>query len=330
MNRRRIARFIGRLGRILLITVVVLAGLPFVIPISYPEAQVSDGPYSNSRFFSVSGVSFHTQIYRPSDTDIRGKILMVHGLGGSSYSFQALAERLQEAGYLVALADLPGFGYSDRSLVYDHSQTNRAADLWQVLAEYDQSDPALAGLAWHLAGHSMGGGTVTAMALAPKATLGGLILIDPALVSRPGKASSLMQFRPVKRWLEVWLEHIVARRFAMRYFLSSAYGQPATPEQVSGYLKPLQLPGTARALSGLPDWPQTIGPDSLSDIDQPILVLWGEADTVVPPEKLGLLQQAQPKLTSHLIAGAGHCPMETHTDTVFELLSDWLAGLAGR
>ena len=330
MNRRRSVRYIGRLGRILLITLVVIAGLPFVIPISYPEAQLSDGPFSNSRFFSVSGVSFHTQIYRPTDNDIRGKILMVHGLGGSSYSFQALAERLQTTGYLVVLADLPGFGYSDRSPVYDHSQTNRAADLWQVLSQYDQSDPALAGLAWHLAGHSMGGGTVTAMALAPQATVSSLILIAPSLMKRPAGLASIMHLGPIKRWLEVWLEHIVARRFAIGYFLSSAYGRPATPEQISGYLKPLQLPGTARALSRLADWPQTIGPDSLGEVHQPIWVLWGERDTVISPDELSLLQQAQPRLTAHLIAGAGHCPMETHTDTVFELLSDWLAGIAGR
>jgi pimeloyl-ACP methyl ester carboxylesterase len=72
--------------------------------------------------------------------DALGNILLIHGLGGSTFSFRNNAEALSSAGYNVIAVDLPAFGYSDRKRNIDHSQDNRARLLWLMIEEIEQNN----------------------------------------------------------------------------------------------------------------------------------------------------------------------------------------------
>lgn len=66
----------------------------------------------------------------------------------------------------MASVDLPGFGYSDRNPTYDHSQAHRNEDVWSLPETIDNTlESDLTNRPWNLAGHSMGGGTVAAIAI---------------------------------------------------------------------------------------------------------------------------------------------------------------------
>ena len=217
--------------------------------------------------------------------------------------------------------DLPGFGYSGKPLHYDHSQANRARDLWQLLGRLNHELPeALSEAHWHLAGHSMGGGTVAAMAIAEPERTARLILIDPSFYGDP-RGALLAQFPPFRQWVQVAVEKLILTQANVRRLLASAYGQEPSDAQVQGYLAPLLLPGTARSLSGLLDAASDeTAPDKLASLGVPTLAVWGEKDTVIPVSQLDRLKAAYPGIVGHVIPGAGHCPMETHIEELAALL----------
>lgn len=164
MKRKR--KRLQKAGWILLSVLLVLMLLPYLIPLSAPAAVLPQPPFSNSAFDQVNNVSFHYRVFEPMGAP-KAKLLLLHGLGGSTFSFEEAAPKLSQQGILVLAVDLPGFGYSARTPDYDHSQAHRAKNVWQLLTQVDaRLDAQTAELPWHLAGHSMGGGTAAAIAIA--------------------------------------------------------------------------------------------------------------------------------------------------------------------
>jgi pimeloyl-ACP methyl ester carboxylesterase len=94
--------------------------------------------------------------------------------------------------------------------------------------------------------------------------------------------------------------------------IERAYNREPRPEEVAGYLAPLQTPGTALAiLTGYSaQWPPAADAARLDRV--PTLVVWGEDDRWVKPEVAKRLRGDLPSARWVTIAGAGHAPMETH------------------
>lgn len=314
------------IGKIILIVLLALIILPYLMPLSVPAFD-HQTPFENSRFMTINGVTFHYRVDEPAERMIRSKILLVHGLAGSTFSFQALAPRLAEQDFFVVSLDLPGFGYSDRPLDYDHSQKNRARDIWQVLARIDDElTGKVARDGWHLAGHSMGGGSVVAMSLEETKLTKSLILIDPALTNRQ-QSSFFTSLPPMSQWFQVAIEHVLLTESNITRFLSSAYGREPTPDEVEGYLAPLRLPGTARSLASMFNTARSEDLEKICDMPVPIFAIWGEKDTWVPLQELDRLLSFRDDVRVEIIEGAGHCPMETHTDATFDAITAWLFDL---
>lgn len=145
---------------------ILLSLIPYLITVPSSDAEYMDKAFPESEYIEINDISVHYRVWTPETSFIKGKVLLVHGLGGSTFSWRNNIAPLQKEGYLVVAADLPGFGYSDRKSGIDHSQRARSDILWQLL---DQTDPTLdqdaASSGWVLAGHSMGAGTVSAMAI---------------------------------------------------------------------------------------------------------------------------------------------------------------------
>jgi pimeloyl-ACP methyl ester carboxylesterase len=65
----------------------------------------------------------------------------------------------------------------------------------------------------------------------------------------------------------------------------------------------------------------------LQRLRQPLLVLWGEADRLVPIEVAGELRKLRPDLELEQLEGVGHCPHDEDPATVDRLLQAWLRRL---
>jgi len=300
--------------------------LPYTLPLSSPGLPAAEPPYANSQFDDVDGVLLHYRLWQGEHSECSGNILLIHGLGGSTYSWELTAPELVRAGYRVVAADLPVFGYSSRQSGLDHSQGNRARLLWLLLEQIsiryfsgdDQAD-------WILIGHSMGAGTVAAMAMLRPDQTGQLILVDGALTDQPATAGSLLlEFPPAQRWMALALEHVLINETNVRRLLTETHGEMPTAARLNAYLDPLQLSGTAAALVDFTRTARNEPSADLRQLERPVKAIWGANDTIIPLAQAEQLQQLLPSMKLRIIPEAGHLPMETHADEFNQLLLELL------
>ena len=114
--------------------------------------QQSDGTFS-----AYDGTTIYHRTWAP-DGDAKGVVLLVHGLGEHSGRYQHVAERLVDAGYVVAALDHRGHGKSSGKRVYVKSYDEFMRDLTQFRRMVESEHP---GLPVVMVGHSMGSGLST-------------------------------------------------------------------------------------------------------------------------------------------------------------------------
>lgn len=304
-----------------MIVIIVISLLPYLIPLPKPDG-VQNRIFDNSRYATVDGTSLHYRVWESSRPI--GKILLVHGLAGSTFSFRMNIQPLVDAGYRVVAVDLPGFGYSSRARKMNHSQETRADLLWDLLDKLDveYADNGK----WHLLGHSMGAGTVTAMTFEQEARVESLIYVDGAVVPGSGRNIAALAYPPVQRWFQVVGRYVLLTESRIRQLLGSAYGSPATDEDLIGYLAPLKQPGTEGTFVDMVMTSSEIDQDQLGKIKVPVTGIWGANDTWVPVGNAHELEKLMQGFKLHIVADAWHCPMETKPEAFNEILLGALGG----
>lgn len=303
-----------------------LSILPYLVPLSNTN-DLRTQPFNNSNYQSVNEIYLHFRLFEPQNRVPNGKILMVHGMGGSTFSFEKNAQVIADKGFIVVLVDLPGFGYSQRLEDFNHSQENRSDLLWNLIEQIDSGlSDQVKPLKWNLAGHSMGGGTVAAMAAAEPNKTKSLILIDAALYET-NQNFFLIKYPPVVRWIQVALEKIFLSRDFIEDFLTSAYGRSPTVEEVSGYLEPLEILGTARSIKGLLETSKNMEFAKIENIKPRTLIIWGENDQWVPVDEAYRISDMLEFSKLMIVESAGHCPMETHSEIFNTFLITWLSDM---
>jgi 2-hydroxy-6-oxonona-2,4-dienedioate hydrolase len=301
----------------LLSVLLVLSVAPYLIPVTTATSE-RVAPFPESVFTEIDGILLHYRLWPANGAGYKGKILLVHGLGGSTFSWRNNVDALSQAGYIVLAVDLPGFGYSDRKRGMDHSQENRSLLLWQMLDEVDQTLAAeMKDDPWNLAGHSMGGGTVTAMALQNPARTRSVVLVDGAVLAGGTSLRILLDYPPVGRWIEGLGRSLLLKRDKIAAFLASAYGSAPSAAEVDGYLQPLLLPGTEGSFVDMMRTSTLIKESALRQLQDhavPVAAIWGGKDTWVPLEEAYKLKALLPGMILDVIPDAHHCAMETHSD----------------
>lgn len=279
-------------------------------------AQSSDKPYENSRFDTLDGISVHYRIWNEDLEEPAGKLLFVHGFAGSTFCFRYLYDTLASLGYQVVAVDIPGAGYSSRSLDFNQSHSHRASFLWELLNRLDRHgrDDRCK---WILVGHSMGGGTAEAMAILRPEQTEKLILIAGTVFKRTSNlnhtATFMLRQKTMKKILVDYTNRnlITYKRFYK--LLQSAYKRKPDSTEVMGYIAPLEIEGSAEALINI-----YINNREVEDLDVrtlenvPVYAIWGTRDSWVPLRSVRIYLGSFPVLALVKIKGAGHMPMETH------------------
>ncbi|HEU0153514.1 MAG TPA: alpha/beta hydrolase [Arenimonas sp.] len=263
-------------------------------------------PFANSRFETLDGVKVHVRHW-PAAGDAPGcPVLLVHGLGGSTFSFRTLAPALAAAGHPVWAIDLPAYGYSAREPF--------PGTAGEALAPWLAAQAP--GTAWCLLGHSMGTRVVGELVRSGQVAVEHAVYVagNPILSERELKSRERYRSPRIRRWLASLVESRYLDEDRFGKLLAKAYGRDPTAEEVQGYLSPLKTPGTALAImTGYSaEFPVNPRGEELDHV--PSLILWGENDAWVKPEVADRLQAALPSAQRVTIAGAGHSPMETHPD----------------
>ncbi len=292
-----------------LILLVFLLAIPYLIPTDY-AAKAPTKPTPHSDFFTTSdGVTLHTEVYQPVG-ESKGKILLIHGLMASTFSYRNNLPTLSDAGYTVIAVDLPGFGYSEKPKDKAYTQVNYAKWIWEMLKDVDakQQDTS----PWHVVGHSMGGSTALAMALQDAASIADITLIDGAVAQGSNSMGWLMG-TPAGAWLKVALRYFMLNDANFRKLLTDVYQKEVPQEAIDGYLAPVLTKGSIDGLIRFVQTSKNVTIDQVKDLNLKINLIWGGKDTWIPIEAMAQIEAVVPIHQSYIFPEAGHTPHETES-----------------
>lgn len=271
-------------------------------------------------------ITIHYQIFKPENKP-KGKFLLVHGFAGSTFTYHLLAPMLANEGYLVVAIDLPNFGYSERIKLKLNS--NCFADLiYQFLVNFEKqyssqnSDFTLpSSSSWQIVGHSMSGRILTVFAYKYSKIIKDLILISPAF-SGSKNLPILLKIPPINLFVNLYINSLFKKEnFAN--LLKKVYLREPLSYEVESYLNPLLIPGTIQNVLYMLDTtedPLYNPPDLLKKIELPILLIWGDKDSIVPLDKSYKFIDSIKNKKLVIVENTGHNSMETHVDIVFNAI----------
>ncbi|TDU83750.1 pimeloyl-ACP methyl ester carboxylesterase [Kribbella voronezhensis] len=265
------------------------------------------------------------------------RLVLVHGLGGSHLNWSLLAPRLATRARVLAV-DLLGFGLS-------HPQ-GRATTVQANAKLVGRFVDEVAGSPVILVGNSMGALASIMLAVRRPDAVAGLVLIDPALPLARG-------VRP-----DVAVAAVFAR-FAVplvgRYALAKGRRKMSAQEQVRQLLAlccvdPAKVPGElVEASVGLVEQRARVPgldaaflaaarsllvlnarPDRawamLDAVRQPVLLLHGTKDRLVPVGSARVAAARNPAWTVELIPDVGHVPQLEVPELTADRIGAWLDG----
>ncbi len=303
-----------KLALVAIVLLILALVIPFLIPLSNLDGVIPDQPFADSQFADIDGVRLHWRQRMADTAQDRPLVVLLHGLGGSGFSWRHTLDALEQAGHPVIAPDLPPFGYSQRTA---------AGPAWPELVSA-LSDQVAPGAKVVLIGHSMGADVAAKIAAAVPERVEQLILVDgtPGLNRSSGRLSWLVLLPSVARWLEVFASRQLVNEETITELLTSAFGRPPDGAELEGYFEPLSVPHTYPAvLRRMSSRSETS--DNWLQVETTLI--WGEKDAWIPLDHARSFVDKHPELSSiQIIPDSGHNPMDTHPNELNSLLLDLL------
>ena len=315
---------IKRIGKWLLIVVgstfILLSVLPYLIQDNLSEAPIK--PFPNSEYFIFNNTKFHFKLFIPKQ--IQHKVVFIHGLNGSTFSFRNNIDSLLSINALVLLIDMPAFGYSDKNPAANYSDTNKIQAIHFILTKIDNFTNTNG---WNFIGHSMGSSVIGQLASAyPKQTRS-LIFIDGIpFMTHYSFFQKILLYPPLLKWADIVIRKITFKKNTVKKLLSSAYHKEADDESAEGYLKTFKIKNSGSSIFRMF---ADIGHSEINDSiinSLPKLIIWGKQDNWIPIQ-VGSKYFNKPRTRTLLIENAGHCPMETHCNEVNHAITNFISKL---
>jgi pimeloyl-ACP methyl ester carboxylesterase len=268
---------------------IVVAGIGFwARPVSYfNEATYVWECFSGmeSRSVQVAGHRVHYLAQGPAGGPV---VVLVHGLGGHADEWINLSAYLVRAGYRVYIPDLPGYGRSEKPVDFSysvHDEAGAVVDFLDVLG-LKQVD---------LGGWSMGG-----------------VIVQHVAFRHPERVRKLMLFD------SVGIKQ--APTFDVRLFTPDTPGEldqlnallmpnpPKVPDFVARDVLRISKERAwviHRALDSMRTG-QDATDSLLPQLKMPVLIVWGDADHIIPVEQGETMHRLVPQSELVVVPGCGH------------------------
>ena len=257
--------------------------------------------------------------------------LCLHGFPESRFSWRHQLPALAAMGFRAAAPDMRGYGDTTRPLGRDAYRMDHLVD--DVAALFD----ALGARRRLLVAHDWGAFIAWDFAIRRRQTLDGMVIMNvphPAIFRRVLRRSPAQMLRSwyIAFFQLPWLPEaaLTARGAAAigQAFLGMAVDKSRFPDEVLAHYRALALrPGAAaamvnyyRANAGVlaRDTPTPL-------IDNPVLMIWGEADTALGLELTEGYGPYVADFTLERLPGVSHWVQQEAPERVNALMADWIA-----
>lgn len=270
-----------------------------------------------SQFIAVDGMQVHLRDEGPRGDPL--PIVLLHGTSASLHTWDGWADSLKGQRRVIRF-DLPAFGLTGPHPGNDYSI---AAYVRFVMAVMDQLGVGQ----FILAGNSLGGQIAWGVALASPQRVRQLVLVDAA--GYPLQSTSVpLGFRLARTPGLRNLMEFVLPRGVVDSSVRNVYGDPGrvTAELVDRYYELTLRAGNRQALAYRLDQRLSGEEDTIRQLKQPTLILWGANDRLIPPETARRFAADIPGSKLVVLPGLGHVPHEEDPLTTVAIAKAFLDG----
>ena len=286
---------------------------PFAVPVNssgtltYQEAAAISWE-GRSEFVNL--VDHQVHIITAGNPDSDRLIVLLHGFGASSLTWQQVLEPLGQAAYVVAF-DRAAFGFTERPTSFGDLNPYSAAGQLKVidgLVDLYGADKEVV-----ILGHSAGGALALGYALDYPDKVDSLILEAPAVYGTGGIPSWLNWVFSIPQIDHLGPLAVASIASSGLDLLVESYTDPSmiTAEVQASYTAPLKIDGWERAFWEFNKAPRSLNlVERLDDLRAPTLIITGDDDRVVATADSIRLNGDLPGSELVIIEGAGHLPNE--------------------
>jgi pimeloyl-ACP methyl ester carboxylesterase len=286
---------------------------PFAVPVNssgtltYQEAAAISWE-GRSEFVNL--VDHQVHIITAGNPDSDRLIVLLHGFGASSLTWQQVLEPLGQAAYVVAF-DRAAFGFTERPTSFGDLNPYSAAGQLKVidgLVDLYGADKEVV-----ILGHSAGGALALGYALDYPDKVDSLILEAPAVYGTGGSPGWLNWVFSIPQIDHLGPLAVASIASSGLDLLVESYTDPSmiTAEVQASYTAPLKIDGWERAFWEFNKAPRSLNlVERLDDLRAPALIITGDDDRVVATADSIKLNGDLPGSELVIIEGAGHLPNE--------------------
>ncbi len=317
-------KFLKVIGWIMGVLVAAFLIVPFLIPFESSGTQTyREAAGSTAEVVDVNGLDVHVE--RESYTGDCGcdapLVVLMHGFGASTFSWRDVIEPLRGYGEVVAY-DRPAFGFTERPTEWTGTNPYGFAGNFEILDALISEFGA--GREIVLVGHSAGGQLAAEYARLNPTRVSALVLVDPAILTTGGAPDGLEWFWGIPQIDRLGPILVAGIASSGMDLLRESYADQSmiTDKVLAGYRAPLTITGWEEAFWNFSTAPRTNQlAENLDGVTMPVLLITGDADTVVPTADTIALNSLFPDSQLVVIDNSAHLPQE-------EKPADFMAGIA--
>ncbi len=246
-------------------------------------------------------------------------IVLIHGSNGHLQTWEPLVALLGDRYRLISI-DLYGHGLTGPNLTGDYSADANIEMITRILDATNINSA-------YWVGNSMGGWLTWRAGLAVPDRILGLVVIDGSGAQVEEKGELYLGARLAQTWLGKALLPNITPKPLIRSSLEANYADAAqiSDDLVTRYWELLRFPGNRNAAIDRAatdrerdKWKE------VGNIKSPVLLLWGQQDSVIPVSHGNAFQAVIPGSKLIIYPDAGHLPMEETPEQVARDISSWI------
>lgn len=265
------------------------------------------------RFIEVEGATLHLWEAGPRSAP---PVVLLHGASSNLADMTlnlapALARR-----YRVIAVDRPGHGWSDRASPHDADPRRQARIIGQALRQIGVERAIVLG-------HSWAGALAACFALERCDVTGAIVLVSAATHPWPGGISWYYRAALDARVSPLFTRAIVAPAVIARVrgAVRGIFAPQEPPENYVERIGAALMASPSRFLANAQDMQAllryvTQANARYHEIDVPVRILTGDADSVVPDLHSRAFHEKVPQSTLTILPGVGHMPHHVAVDAV--------------